>query len=289
MARTAMRSIRALVLLLGIGAAAYGAAPQQILLWPGGAPGSEGRTTPETVRISPPDDEVLSNINFPSLAPYLPDPAKATGAAVIVVPGGGHREIWIAHEGYRVAQYLSEHGVAAFVLRYRLSRAEGSSYTIMGHSLPDVQRAIRLVRSRAAEWRIDPSRVGVMGFSAGGQLSALAGTHYDAGDASASDPVDRQGSKPAFLGLIYPYLPDDLAFSSATPPAFLLGGEKDAISKGLPQRYLELEKAGVPAELHMLAGAPHGFGIRQSNPPHVAIWPQLFVNWLEAEGFLKGR
>lgn len=281
-----MKSFIAGICALLLAASASWAA-QPILLWSNGAPGSEGKTSPETMRINPPDEEVISNVNFPSITPYLPDPQKATGAAVIVIPGGGHKEIWITHEGYREAQFLADHGIAAFVLKYRLSRAPGSTYTIMGQSLPDVQRAIRLVRSRAGEWHIDPARVGVMGFSAGGHLAALSGIHFDSGTAAAGDPIDRQSSRPAFLGLIYPYLPDEVRFTAATPPAFLLGGEKDEISAGLPSRYLELEHLGVLTELHMLVGVGHGFGMRPVNPPHVAIWPQLFYNWLDASGFLK--
>lgn len=281
-----MKSFIAGICALLLAASASWAA-QPILLWSKGAPGSEGKTSPETMRINPPDEEVISNVNFPSITPYLPDPQKATGAAVIVIPGGGHKEIWITHEGYREAQFLADHGIAAFVLKYRLSRAPGSTYTITGQSLPDVQRAIRLVRSRAGEWHIDPARVGVMGFSAGGHLAALSGIHFDSGTAAAGDPIDRQSSRPAFLGLIYPYLPDEVRFTAATPPAFLLGGEKDEISAGLPSRYLELEHLGVPTELHMLVGVGHGFGMRPVNPPHVAIWPQLFYNWLDASGFLK--
>ncbi|MDE2183305.1 MAG: alpha/beta hydrolase [Alphaproteobacteria bacterium] len=257
-----------------------------ILLWPQGAPGSEGKTAPETMRIFPPDEQIISNVNFPAIIPYLPDPAKATGAAAIVIPGGGDVEIWITHEGYRVALYLADHGIAAFVVKYRLSKAPGSTYTVMGDSLPDVQRAIRLVKSRAGEWHIDPARVGVIGFSAGAELSALAGTHFDAGTPGARDPLLRQSTRPAFMGLIYGKA-NDMPLSKDTPPAFLLGGEKDAYSQPLPELYLTLEKAGVPAELHMLAGVGHGFGIRPTNPAHVAVWPELFVNWLDAEGLLK--
>jgi endo-1,4-beta-xylanase len=264
-------------------------AADPILLWPNGAPGSEGKTTPETLRINPPDDQVVSNINFPSVVPYLPDPAKATGAAVIVIPGGGHREIWISHEGYRVAEELARHGIAAFVLRYRLAHAEGSTYTVMEHSLADVQRAIRLVKSRAAEWKIDPARVGVMGFSAGGHLTALAGTHIAAENPAAPDPIDRLSAAPAFLGLIYAYLPPEVVFTAATPPSFFLFGDKDDVTKGQTARFVELQKLGVPSELHVLSGVKHGFGIRATNPPHVAIWTTLFVNWLDASGFLKAK
>lgn len=269
--------------------AAAAPAADQILLWPAGAPGSDGRTAPETVRINPPDEEVLSSINAPSITPYLPEPSKATGAAVIVIPGGGHREIWITHEGYRVAQAMAERGIAAFVLRYRLSRADNTPYTLMGHSLPDVQRAIRLVRSRALEWNIDPDRVGVMGFSAGGHLAVLAGTHVAVADPSVPDPIDRLSARPTFLGLIYAYIPDDIVFAADTPPAFFIFGDSDTVTKGQVQRYLQLEQLGVPAELHVLSGVGHGFGIRPVNPPQVATWPQTFVNWLDAQGFLKKR
>ena len=260
-----------------------------ILLWPRGAPGSEAKTSPETVRINPPDEEVLSNINAPSLTPYVPEPAKATGAAVIVIPGGGHKEIWITHEGYRVAQDLAVHGIAAFVLRYRLSQAEGSTYSLMDHSLADVQRAIRLVKSRAAAWHIDPARVGVMGFSAGGHLSALVGTHVAGANPAASDPIDRLSARPAFLGLIYAYIPDNIVFMADTPPSFFIFDDQDTVVKGQDDRYRQLRALGIPAEIHVLSGVGHGFGIRPTNPPHVAIWPQLFVNWLEAQGFLKGH
>ncbi len=264
-------------------------AADPILLWPKGAPGSEGKTAPEISRISPPDEEVVTGINAPAITPYLPDPATATGAAVIVIPGGGHHEIWITHEGYRVAQALADRGVAAFVLRYRLAKADGSTYTVMDHSLADVQRAVRLVKSRAAEWHLDPARVGVMGFSAGGHLSVLAGTHIAEANPSAADPIDRLSARPAFLGLIYAYIPPEIVFKADTPPSFFLFGDKDNIGKVSSLRYIELQKLGVPSEIHIFSGIGHGFGIRPTNPPQVALWPQLFVNWLEASGFLKGR
>src|SRR5271168_71846 len=139
------------------------AQPASIGLWPNGAPGSEGNSTLEKVRLSPEGEHIISNVQEPSITPYLPGPDVATGAAIIIAPGGGHSEIWIDHEGYAVAEWLSSHGVAAFVLKYRLAREKGSKYTIEGTELGDMQRAIRLVRSRSTEWGIDPRRVGVMG------------------------------------------------------------------------------------------------------------------------------
>jgi acetyl esterase/lipase len=262
-------------------------------LWPNGAPGSEGQTAPETVRISPQGDHVISSVNRPSIAVYLPTPDKATGAAVLVIPGGGHSEIWIDHEGYTVAAWLSDHGVAAFVLKYRLAHAPGSTYTIEGTELQDTQRAIRLIRSRAAEWGVDPNRIGVIGFSAGGQLAALASTRYDAGNPSAPDPIDRQSSKPAFQGLIYPGLPDTppLALTKDTPPAFLACGADDRqnISEGVPELYLAMKHAGVPAELHVFAGVGHGFGMRNTNTGNMSTWPDLFFGWLGSSGFLTHK
>src|SRR5215469_12532705 len=129
---------------------------QVLLLWRNDVPGSEGKTGDEKVRISAEGEHVISNVHRPSITVYMPPSEKATGAAVIVIPGGGHRELWMDHEGYRVGQWLSDHGVAGFVLKYRLAKEEGSTYQIERDSLADVQRAIRLVRSRAGEWRIDP-------------------------------------------------------------------------------------------------------------------------------------
>lgn len=268
-----------------VAAGAFAADP--ILLWPKGAPGSEGKTTPESVRIAPPDDEVVTNVHAPSITPYLPDPAKATGAAVIIIPGGSHREIWITHEGYRVAQALADRGIASFVLRYRLARAEGSTYGVVRHSLADVQRAVRLVKSRGAEWKIDPARVGVMGFSAGGHLAALSGTQIPEANAAALDPIDRLSARPAFLGLIYAYLPAEIAFKADTPPTFFIFGDKDVVVPPQAPRFFELQKLGVTSELHILSGVGHGFGIRANNPPQVAIWPTLFADWLDAIGLLK--
>ena len=264
--------------------------PQPIPLWPAGAPGSEGKTAPEKVRLTELGEHIVSSVHHPSITPYIPTAATATGAAVIVIPGGGHRELWMDHEGYRVGRWLADHGIAAFVVKYRLAREEGSTYTVAGTSLADVQRAIRLVRSRASTWGVDPNRIGVMGFSAGGELAALAGTRYDNGMQSAVDPVDREGSKPAFMGLVYPSIPSDLSLTKDTPPAFLLCGEQDsAIAEGVPELYRAIRRAGGSAEMHILTGVGHGFGIRDNNPPAVASWPAVFYDWLGARGMLVTR
>lgn len=126
--------------------------PEPVFLWSLGAPGSEGKTAPEAVRLSDDGEHIVSSIHHPSILPYLPAKGTATGAGVLVIPGGGHRELWMDHEGYNVASWLSHHGVAAFVLKYRLASEPGSTYTVEGVEQSDAQRALRLIRSRAAEW-----------------------------------------------------------------------------------------------------------------------------------------
>ena len=189
-------------------------------------------------------------------------------------PGGGHRELWTDHEGHNVAKWLSDHGVAAFVLKYRLAREKDSKYTVEGDSLADTLRAIEVVRARAAEWKVDPAKVGVMGFSAGGELAALAAV---------------SAAKPAFQALIYPAIPRDMKLTRDTPPAFLACGENDRqnISQGLPELYLAMKKVGVSAELHVFAKVGHGFGFRPTNKGATAGWPQLFLTWLDSRGLLK--
>lgn len=278
---------------LCLAAFAFGTAvfaePPVRLLWPNGAPGSEGKSGEEAMRVSPQGDHIISNVHRPSITVYLPAKETATGAAVVIAPGGGHSELWVDHEGYNVAQWLAAHGVAGFVLKYRLAREKGSTYTVEGTALADTLRAIREVKSNAAEWGVRADRVGVMGFSAGGELAALAGTRYDAGDPQASDPVDRMSSRPAFMALLYPAIPKEMRLSKETPAAFLACGENDRqdISQGLPELYLAMKKAGVSAELHVYTGVGHGFGLRESTKGPVAQWPSRFLEWMDAKGFLK--
>jgi endo-1,4-beta-xylanase len=261
-----------------------------VYLWPNGAPGSEGKNTEEVVRINQYGEHIVSNVHHPSITLYLPTKDKATGAAVIVIPGGGHSELWMDHEGYRVAEWLSDHGVAAFVLKYRLAREKGSTYTVEGTELADVQRAIRTVRARSSEWGIDPARLGVMGFSAGGELATLASSRYDLGNVSSMDSTDRQSSKPSFQALFYPAIPPNMQVSKETPPAFLACGDNDReIAKGVTELYLAFKRAGVSTELHIYAKTGHGFGLRESNPPPLSGWPQLFLEWMATEGLLTNK
>jgi acetyl esterase/lipase len=261
---------------------------QEVLLWPNGAPGSEGKTGDEKLRIVE-EDHVISNIHHPSVTTYLPAKEKATGAAVIIAPGGGHRELWITHEGYNPAKWFSDRGIAAFVLKYRLAHDTLSTYTIDKDELADIQRAIRLVRSRAKEWGIDTSRIGVMGFSAGGEVAALSAMRFDYGNAAAVDAIDRQGSRPAFQALIYPGNSNRFEVVANAPPVFLVGGynDRDDIAVGIAEVYIKYKKANVPAELHIYSNAAHGFGMRARNTGAMAGWPSRFEEWLSDRGFLK--
>jgi acetyl esterase/lipase len=287
MKRKLLQSVLTILLCSGFGVPEE--EPKEILLWPKGAPGSEGKTGAEKIRVAETGDHVVSNIHKPSITPYLPSPEKATGAAVIIAPGGGHRELWIDHEGYYPARWLSERGVAAFVLKYRLSREENSSYKVEEHELADIKRAIRLVRSRAKEWNLDTARIGVMGFSAGGEVAALSAMRFEKGNKSATDVIDRESSRPAFQALIYPGGSEKFEVVKNAPPIFLVGGYGDRadIAEGLAQTYLKYKKAGVPAELHIYAKAGHGFGMRATTPGSVIGWPQRLAEWLDDMGFLK--
>ncbi|HVY70665.1 MAG TPA: alpha/beta hydrolase [Verrucomicrobiae bacterium] len=278
-----------LLLLASLSVALLAEEPGPIPLWPNGAPGSEGKTTPEAVRVTEGGDHVVTGVHNPSITPYLPVAGQATGAAVLVIPGGGHRELWMDHEGYAVAKWLRDHGVAAFVLKYRLARETNSTYQIETHALADTQRALRLIRSRASEWGVNPARLGVMGFSAGGELAALAGMRFDAGRADATDPVERAGCKPGFQALIYPGNSKGIIPAKDSPPAFLACAFNDRpdISEGLATVYLRFKQAGVATELHIYSSGGHGFGVRAKNSRPVATWLARFDEWLADSGFLK--
>jgi acetyl esterase/lipase len=277
-----------LVIFLCFTASLFAAEPVVVPLWPGDAPGSAGKTGDEVVKVQPAGDHVVSNVHKPSITVYLPSKETATGAAVVIAPGGGHSALWMDHEGYNVAKFLSEHGIAGFVLKYRLAREKESTYTIEGTSLSDTQRAIKLIRSRAKEWNVDPNRVGVIGFSAGGELAALAATHVSEATPGA-DEIDSLSSKVAFFGLMYPAIPKDMPLSKDMPPAFFVCGENDRqnISQGLPELYIAMKKVGAPVELHVYSGVGHGFGVRATTKGPVAQWPQRFYEWMDARGLLK--
>ncbi len=262
--------------------------PKEILLWPNGAPGSEGKTGTEKIRINETGDHLISNIHKPSIIPYIPA-INSSGVAVIIAPGGGHQDLWMDHEGYNPANWFREKGIAAFILKYRLARDTNSTYTIEKDELADIQRAIRTVRSRAKEWNIDTAKIGVMGFSAGGEVAALSAMKFDYGNNTSLDRVDRESSYPNFQALIYPGGTKKFEVVKNSPPLFIAGGFKDVpnIAEGMAQVYLKYKEAGVPAEIHIYSGAGHGFGISKKNRGSVSHWPERFMEWLADLGMIK--
>ena len=261
--------------------------PSVVHLWENGAPGYESRKDVEDVKVQ----WGIAGIQNPSLTVFLPTFGKATGAAVVIIPGGGHRMEVIDVEGYALAKWLASKGVAGFVLKYRLAKdqsVEHSPYTIDGEEMMDTTRAIRLVRSRASDWDIDPARIGVAGFSAGGYLAARASRIYDAGNPASPDPVERVSSKPAFQVLIYPGEPEQIMPTKDSPPAFLVAGSDDKLADGLAGAWLRFKQAGVEAELHIYSGVGHAFNFRP-NPHPVGTWGDRMFEWISDNGFLKGK
>jgi acetyl esterase/lipase len=272
--------------------------PKVELLWPHGAPGAKG---------DQPADK-------PTLTVFLPAPQKQNGAAVVICPGGGYAHLAVDHEGRQFGQWFNSFGVTAFMLEYR---HHGRGY---GHPAPlqDAQRAIRTVRARAAEWRIAPDRIGIMGFSAGGHLASTAGTHFDRGNPQADDPIERVSCRPDFLILCYPVIAFDEPYThrgsqinllgehadadllrslsnekqvtKETPPTFLFHTDEDT---GVPaensvQFYLACRRAGVPAELHIYQSGPHGVGLA-AKIPGTSNWPERLKDWMQVRGLLASK
>jgi endo-1,4-beta-xylanase len=219
----------------------------------------------------------------------VPEAAKATGTGVIICPGGGHSKLCLGHEGYALAEWFRERGIAAFVLKYRLAREKGSTYTIQDHAMADARRALRLIRSRAADWQVKTDRLGILGFSAGGELAAFAAMKSDAGQKDAADPIERESCRPDFQALIYPGTSGLFSAEKGMPPLFIAAGYSDRpdISEGMATLYLKYKAAGVKAEMHLYANAGHGFGYKpDAKPSAAARWPQRFVEWLEDSALL---
>ncbi|MCO8122098.1 alpha/beta hydrolase [Stieleria sp. TO1_6] len=263
--------------------------PQPISLWDTGAPGSEDRKDEAENVDRAPGKCNVTNVHDPSITPYFPATDDATGTAIIIAPGGGHRVLCLGHEGDALAQWFADHGIAAFVLRYRLAREKDSSYTVDDHAMADTRRAIRMVRNRSEQWGINPQRIGILGFSAGGELAALAAMDSDNGLADAADPIDRASSRPDFQVLIYPGSSDRFRVEKGMPPAFIALGAQDRpdISLGMAQLYLKYKQAEVPCELHIYSNAGHGFGYRPGTTSAAGDWPLRLREWLVDSKFLQ--
>ena len=263
-------------------------------LWEKGAPGFENRKDEKEVRDrqNKEGEYRLTNVHNPYVTVFLPAKEKATGAAVVIVPGGGHRELWPKHEGENLAEWLREKGVASVVVRYRLAREKDSPYKIDVHAVQDGQRALRLVRSHAKEWNINPNRVGMMGFSAGGEVVALICRKAEKGIDNAADPIDRESAIPSFQALVYSgpqgIVRQTITKESGVPPTWILVGDDDGAAKWLVQHYQDLKQAGVSTELHVYAKIGHGFGMRPSKTDRpVDAWPMRFYEFLGTQGMLK--
>ena len=287
-----------LILLAGLGCfAAQGQTSNSFPLWPEGAPGALGK-----------EDK-----DIPTLTVYLPEPGKATGAAMVICPGGGYGHL-APHEGADYARFLNEQGIAGFVLKYRLATG-GYHHPAM---LQDAARAVRTVRARAKAWNVDPKRVGVMGSSAGGHLASTLATHYDAGKPDAADPVERESSRPDLAILCYAVisldefghrgsrinllgtnpppalikdLSNDLQVSGDTPPCFIWHTWEDS---GVPVENslrfaAALRNAGVPFDLHIYQKGPHGLGLgsREWAPDRRHPWTRDLAFWLKEKGWGK--
>ncbi|WP_231753130.1 alpha/beta hydrolase [Rosistilla carotiformis] len=239
---------------------------------------------PETV-----EGTNVSNVHHPSITPYLPTPETATGTAILIAPGGGHTKLCLGHEGDALAKWFAEHGIAAFVMRYRLCREPESDYTLEGHAMDDTRRAIRMVRANATQWQIDPNRIGIVGFSAGGELAAYAAMHPEMGDPKSDDPIERQSSRPDFQGLIYPGKSATFTVEPGMPPAFIAFGyhDREDIAIGMVGVYLQYKAAGVPCEMHVYSNAGHGFGFRPGTTTAAGDWPERLCDWLVDTKLLK--
>jgi len=292
-----MRTFFLLMALLICSLVAQGQTNRAFALWPQGAPGALGKE----------DKDV------PTLTPYLPEPIKATGAAMVICPGGGYGGL-APYEGGDYARFLNEQGIAGFVLKYRL----GSSGYRHPAMLQDAARAVRTVRARAAEWSLDPKRIGIMGSSAGGHLASTLLTHFDSGQPNDPDPIERQSSRPDLGVLCYPVitmgefthqgskknllgqnpspelvrnLSNELQVTKETPPTFIWHTWEDTVVpvENSLQFAEALRKAGVPFDLHIYQKGGHGLalGTKEWDPEHRHPWTRDCVYWLGVQGFTK--
>lgn len=279
-----------------LAAEARAADPVVVDVWPGQAPGGAPLDGPERNLPNPDSIQRLTDVSKPTLSVYRPAAEKDTGAAVVICPGGGYRILAWDLEGTEVASWLNEIGVTAIILKYRVPAREDEARG--EYPLKDAQRALSLVRSKAVEWGIDPERIGILGFSAGGHLSTNASTNFDKRSYDAIDAVDEVSCRPDFAILIYPAyltkegtaeLQPEIRVSDKMPPTFLVHAIDDPVgpesSLGLA---LALKKAKVPVEMHIYDAGGHGFGLRPSEHP-CSRWPERCTEWLKSRGLLKGK
>jgi acetyl esterase/lipase len=292
------------VLLIGfIAMVMQAAGPQAVPLWPAAVPGDTAKLGEEHDATKPTDDNVagrrlirLTNVSVPTLTVYPAPKATATGAAVVVFPGGGYQILALDLEGTEVCQWLNSIGVTAVLVKYRVPRRAGLPY----HAAPlqDAQRAVSLTRSHAAEWGIDPKRIGVLGFSAGGHLAAAVSNNFSARTYPAVDAADQVNSRPDFTILVYPaYLngekttesvAPEVAVTSRTPKTFIVQAEDDkSFIRGTLIYYRTLLEAGVSAEIHVYPLGGHGYGLRPGQN-EVTNWPKRAQVWMRSQGIIPG-
>ena len=266
---------------------AFADEPQVIHLWPNGAPGFEDRRDePELAK-----DYWVRNIHNPSITVFPAPKEKANGAAMLIVPGGGHRELGFIPEGVEPAKYLNDLGITCFVLKHRLPRETNSPYSLQIHPRQDAQRAMRVIRSRAAEWNLDTNRIGALGFSAGGEVVALLVYSPTGGDTNSTDVIERMNCRADFQLSIYPgplgvptgEIPAD------APPAFFLVSNDDNSHVGPVLAQLEKYRAAKrPVEVHLYSKGGHGYNMGgRSKLASIHSWPQRMADWLADNGFLN--
>jgi len=293
--------LSAFIVVVFLGAAASAAEPTVIDLWPGKPPGETKELPPETDTTKPTDNPVgdrkiikLTNVSKPTLAIYRPEKDKDTGAAMIICPGGAHVILAYDHEGTEVAEFLARHGVTGIVLKYRVpARDKDQRWRA---AVQDAQRAIRVVRGKADEWKLDPKRIGFLGFSAGGETAGLATLLCDKAHYPAVDDMDKASARPDFAALIYPAylvnkektgLVDYAKPTKETPPMFLVYAYDDPVDpRNALFLALAMKDVGVSCELHMYATGGHGYGMRNTGHP-VNSWPDRLVDWMGKQGYLK--
>jgi acetyl esterase/lipase len=282
--------------------------PMVVELWPGKVPDENGNIGAEKVVMSPKLDRkqvevteptrMVTNVSKPTLTIYRPAKDKDIGAAMLICPGGGYWNLYWQLEGEEVAAWLNSLGVTGIILKYRVPRRpDEPKGEPARRPLRDAQRAVSLVRSKAKEWGIDPKRIGMVGFSAGGHLAAATATSFEKRTYKPIDAIDKISCRPDFAVLVYSgYLKakdkDELApglrIPAKTPPIFLAHGGADLISDPAHSvvLYLALRRAGIPAELHVYASTAHDFGVRKSDRP-CSTWTRSCADWLKDQGFLK--